>query len=143
MLLGNTESQSLITVFSNPHCNPCARMHKKINNIIDRNKNVCIQYILSSFNEDLEISNKYLIGVYQQKKGEVLQIFDKWFEFGKNNKESFFAEFPVDFDNTDIEREFEKQKQWKDEMGLRSTPTILINGRKLPDNYKIEDLYFL
>jgi len=31
---------------------------------------------------------------------------------------------------------------WKAKTQLRATPTILVNGYKLPDNYKIEDLRY-
>ena len=63
MLLGNPSSNLLITVFSNPHCNPCSRMHKRINKLLEQNKNICVQYIFSSFNDELEVSNKYLIAL--------------------------------------------------------------------------------
>ena len=31
---------------------------------------------------------------------------------------------------------------WKEKAQLRATPTILVNGYKLPENYKIEDLRY-
>lgn len=142
ILLGDINSSNLITVFSNPHCNPCAKMHKRVIELIEQNKDVCIQYIFSSFGEDLDISNKYLIGVYQQKNGDLAQILDKWFEKGKNNKENFFSNFPIDFNDESIENEFFTHEKWKELSGLRATPTILFNGYKLPDNYKLEDLRY-
>jgi len=83
ILLGNPDANLLITVFSNPHCNPCSRMHKRINELLEQNKHLCVQYIFSSFNEELEISNKYLIGAHFQENGEAKEIFDQWFEKGK------------------------------------------------------------
>ncbi|MDD4438824.1 MAG: vitamin K epoxide reductase family protein, partial [Tissierellia bacterium] len=50
ILLGNPNSDFLITIFTNPHCNPCAKMHNRVNDLITRNKNICVQYIFSSFN---------------------------------------------------------------------------------------------
>jgi len=143
ILLGNIKSNNLISIFSNPHCNPCAKMHKKVKILLAQNKNLCVQYIFSSFNKDLDVSNKYLMGIYQQKNGEAIQIFDEWFEFGKNNKENFFAKHPIVINNENIDIEFNKHKQWIEEMGIRTTPTILVNGYKLPDNYNIEDLQFI
>lgn len=29
IIFGNPDAQIRITIYSNPHCNPCARMHKK------------------------------------------------------------------------------------------------------------------
>jgi protein-disulfide isomerase len=44
--------------------------------------------------------------------------------------------------NPAIEVEFQKHESWKEKTHLRATPTILVNGYKLPDNYKIEDLRY-
>lgn len=41
-----------------------------------------------------------------------------------------------------IEAEFQKHESWKQKMQLHATPTILINGYQLADNYKIEDLKY-
>lgn len=72
-----------------------------------------------------------------------MQLFDNWFEVGKYNKEQFFREYPIEMNERDIDEEFTKHEQWKEKSELRATPTILVNGYKLPDNYKIEDLRFL
>lgn len=143
ILLGNPNSKFLITIFTNPHCNPCGRMHKRVNSLIFQNNDICVQYILSSFNKELDISSKYLIGVYQQKNGDAKHIFDEWFDFGKFNKEAFFRKYPIEILNIDIDTEFAKHELWKEKSGLRATPTILVNGYKLPNNFKVEDLRFL
>jgi len=46
------------------------------------------------------------------------------------------------FTDPAIEVEFTKHEAWKEKTQLRATPTILVNGYKLPDNYKIEDLRY-
>jgi protein-disulfide isomerase len=42
----------------------------------------------------------------------------------------------------EIETEFQKHVAWEEKTKLNATPTILINGYQLPDNYKIEDLRY-
>ncbi|WP_287829186.1 thioredoxin domain-containing protein [Bacteroides sp.] len=144
ILLGDPSSDILVTVFSNPHCTPCAKMHKRINELLAKNDRICVQYIFSSFNKDLDISSKYLIGIYLQKNGLAKHIFDKWFEEGKFRREEFFRENPVAMDAEEVNGEFESHEKWKEQTGLQATPTVLVNGYKLPDNFKIEDmLYFL
>lgn len=143
ILFGDLNSEIMITVFSNPHCNPCSSMHLRINKLLEDSKNICVQYIFSSFNEELEVSNKYLIGTYLQKNGEVKQIYDGWFEKGKFSKEEFFKLNPVNITTREVTAEFEMHEQWKEQSGLRATPTILVNGYKLPDNFKIEDIKYI
>lgn len=143
ILLGNPDSNLLFTVFSNPHCNPCSKMHQRINELLRQNKHICVQYIFSSFNEELEISNKYLIGTYFQNNGKAKDIYDEWFERGNLDKENIFKLYPINADMQEVINEFDLHERWKEQSGLRATPTILVNGYKLPDNYKIEDMRYL
>jgi len=119
-------------------------MHKRVEKFLhDTNRNVCVQYLFSSFNQDLEFANKYLIAAYLEKEQQEFEnIIADWFEKGKSLKEAFFNDFELDMNNPDIEIEFQKHEDWKEKTRLRATPTILVNGYKLPHNYKIEDLRY-
>jgi len=46
-------------------------------------------------------------------------------------------------ENPEIEVEFEKHEAWRTKSQIRATPTVVVNGYQLPENYKIEDLRFL
>lgn len=142
ILFGNQDAEILVSVLTNPHCNPCAKMHKRIEKVLsENNNNLCVQYIFSSFEENLNSSNQFLTSIYFNNPIERESIINAWFENGKNNKENFFKLH--DFNITqEVLNEFEKHEDWIKETGLRATPTILINGYKLPDNYKIEDLKY-
>jgi len=142
ILFGNPGANILITVLTNPHCNPCAKMHKRIEKVLAECKdNLCIQYIFSSFDQSLDSSNQFLIWAYISKPDEKEHIINNWFEKGKNDKDSFLRSYG--WENTkEVLEEFNNHENWKNETGLRSTPTILINGYKLPDNYKIEDIRY-
>ncbi|MDR3218672.1 MAG: DsbA family protein, partial [Dysgonamonadaceae bacterium] len=62
---------------------------------------------------------------------------------GKLLKDEFFKDFQLDMNNPEIETEFQKHEAWKAKTQLRATPTVLVNGYKLPENYKIEDLRYI
>ena len=49
----------------------------------------------------------------------------------------------LDMNNPEIEDEFNRHEVWKEKTQIRATPTILVNGFQLPENYKVEDLRFL
>ena len=66
---GNPNSKLQIVVLSNPYCNPCARMHKRIEALLFQvNNDISIRYILSAFNENLNSTNKYLISACMKNK---------------------------------------------------------------------------
>jgi len=91
----------------------------------------------------LDFANKYLIAIYLEKEDKQMkQIYSNWFEKGKSLKEVFFKDLHLNMGNPDIETEFQKHENWKEKTQLRATPTILVNGYQLPENYKIEDLKY-
>ena len=144
ILFGNPDAGLWITILTNPFCNPCAKMHKRVEKFLhETNNKVCVQYIFSSFKPDLNFANKYLIAAYLEKEqNEFEGIIADWFEKGKILKEDFFKDLHLNMENPAIEAEFQQHESWKEKTQLRATPTILVNGYQLPGNYKIEDLRY-
>ena len=63
---------------------------------------------------------------------------------GKYEKDDFFKRYPEDWDDAGMLQEFNRHQEWKKNTQLTATPTILINGYKLPREYRIEDVaYFV
>ena len=125
-------------------------MHKRIEQLLrDTDRKICVQYLFSAFAPDLEFANKYLIAAWLNSychcgldPQSPKQIISDWFKKGKSLKEAFFKDMQLDTSNPIVEAEFQKHEAWKEKTRLRATPTILVNGYKLPDNYKIEDLKY-
>jgi len=142
---GNPEGLIHLTILTNPYCNPCSLMHKRIEKLLqDTKNNISVQYILSSFSENLNSTNKLLIASCLANKNDIEQIFTDWFEKGKALRDDYFKDKNFDMENPEIESEFKRHEDWRNKTQIRATPTILVNGYKLPDNYKIEDLrYFV
>lgn len=146
IIFGNPHAKNTITIFSNPHCAPCARMHNKIKKLLeDTNNQFRIQYILSSFNSSLISSCEFFLYV-NKKYGEEERnkIYDEWFEKGKYNKEDFFKRYSFAVEDNTISEEYQKHIDWKNRTKLRATPTVLFNGYELPEMFfqQIEKLAF-
>ena len=140
---GNLHSNIQLTVLTNPHCNPCAKMHERIIDLLKKNNNLCIQYIFTSFSSELEVSARFLIAVHFQYSPSIRDtILKEWFEKGRYNKELFFAKYPVDFNDSFVIQEYHKHKAWGESKKLSYTPFVFINGYELPESYAIEDLIY-
>ncbi len=144
IVFGNKNAKTLITVLTNPHCEPCAKMHERIKHLLNETGDkYCVQYIFSSFNKSLDISNKMLISAYLVNDINLSSIlYDKWFKGAKFHKEQFLLDNNLNIDSS-VNLEFEKHEKWKTINKLQTTPTILINGYALPEQYKIEDFILL
>lgn len=144
IFFGNPQAKIWITILTNPHCEPCGFMHRRVENLLNKvGEKICIQYIFSSFNEELGKSNKQLIAVYlNHTMEEVNVIFHDWFTGGKYKKDDFYQCYPQNLEDENVNEEFERHNKWKEETGITVTPTIWVNGYMLPRNYRIEDIVY-
>lgn len=137
IIFGNPDAKHTITIFSNPHCGPCARMHSRMEKLLkDTNNRFRIQYILSSFESSLDSSCEFFL--YANRKYSVEErnrIYDEWFEGGKYDKEKFFKSHSFLSDINFVSKEYQKHLDWKEQTKLRATPTILFDGYELPEMY--------
>lgn len=142
IMFGNPNSSFVVTILTNPHCSPCAKTHKRMDDILTKiGDKICLQYIFSSFNEELDYTGKFLTAVYLQKgRSEAMSIFNEWYEKGKYNKDDFFSKYKEININNEVETEYAQHQKWRFETKISATPTILINGYQLPDIYKVEEI---
>lgn len=139
---GNLSSKIQITILTNPYCSPCAKVHEQIRDLLNNtdSNNFFVQYIFSSFTDELKDTNRFLISAYQNNDiDRVSDIYNEWYKGGNRMKEKFFDKYGVVIDEKSL-KEYENHERWIREMGLNVTPTILINGYKLPNEYDILDL---
>lgn len=144
ILFGNPDAKFKITIFSNPHCSPCRKMHTRVKVLLEARNDISVQYIFSSFNESLDISNKFLCSVYINKPIEVASlIYDEWFSNVSHTSQEIFDKYKLDLESVVVQEEFDRHIKWKKVTGISATPTILVNGYQLPTHYAIEDLLYL
>jgi glutaredoxin/uncharacterized membrane protein len=145
ILMGNPKASMRITILTNPHCNPCARMHEQVENLLQTTNNeIAIQYIFSAFTEELKQSNRFLIAAMQQKDiVTTYEIYHKWYVEGKYRAKQFYTEWGLNLSTPDIEKEMKKHEIWQASNGFHATPTILVNGYELPAEYELKDLAML
>lgn len=142
MLFGDPEAPIEITVFSNPYCSPCAKLHNQIKNL--PGKNVKIRYILTYFTDDLSAVNRMLIASYQQLGSETTwDIMTKWYDNGKTEGIHFFDSYKLKDNTESVKKEFQKQKDWRNENILNGTPTIIINSKEIVAPYSVQDYIYI
>lgn len=146
IIFGNPIAKIRITIYSNPHCNPCARMHRKVEKLLKEHRDkICVQYIFCSFGPEWEDSSKHLVALYLNNDVEKAEsIYNEWFESGKTNRSEFFDKYNMDIDAPYVLEEYERHQEWGKLNKIEATPTVFVNGYLLPSLYDLEDLaYFV
>jgi thiol-disulfide isomerase/thioredoxin len=142
---GNPAAEMLVTIVSNPHCNPCSKIHPKIDKLLESGgDNVFVQFFFLNFNsEATKDSGKFLISAYLDRgREEAGKIFTRWFEGEKKSVAETFAKYGFDMTSEEVVAEQERHVAWCDANKISATPTVLVNGYRLPDNYAVDDLLF-
>lgn len=142
MIFGNLSSSRTFTIVSNPFCNPCADMHKRIDKSFL--KDACIRYVFTYFSEELSIINKYFIAAYLKLGSyETWKLLGAWYNGGIEKGINFFTPYDLDTNSNEVSDEFTKQKVWRTNNSIKGTPTVFFNNHRVEYPFKMEDYLFI
>lgn len=145
ILLGNPQGDTVITMVSNPYCAPCAKAHAFLETWIKIRKDVQIKVIFAPASQDIEIRAKVIRHLtaltLSENKGLAAQALKHWYQ-QNSQYENWAALYPVPAD-IQMHAVGESQREWCVMADISVTPTILVNGYKMPNGYRLEDLKYL
>jgi len=146
IILGNPEAETVITVVSNPFCDPCRITHQLIDQWVNERDDIQIKllFVISEDDDDEATMFAKHMNALQALYGNVIvmQALNDWYN-RKSKKYVFWSDkYPVTFNN-EINITMKNQKEWMDRASIAYTPTILIDGYELVSPYKLEDVKYL
>ena len=146
--IGNPNAKHEIIKVCNPYCGPCAKVHPELEALLHEMPDLKARIIFNTPNDERARGLwpvKHLLAIAE--KGEIKstrEALDDWYNAKEKAYDVFAAKHPV---NGELKRQTEKieaMHNWCKKMEIEFTPTIFIDGQKLPDAYSIGDLkYFL
>lgn len=146
IVLGKAEASNVITMVSNPYCTPCAKTHKLLNDIIDKNDDVQARIVFTAQNTETDQQTqvtRHLMALNAlPDKTLVKDALHNWYEQKQKNYDEWAKAYPVAIIETDYHK-LDAQKAWCEMAEVAVTPTMLINGHLLPSNYQLTDLKYM
>lgn len=145
--IGNPDAITTIIKVCNPYCGPCGKAHAVLEDILQHNKNVKVKLIFTASNEENDkrgIAAKHLLAINAlQNSLQTQQALDDWYLADKKDYNIFAKKYPMNGELKQQERQIEEMSEWCKEAEITGTPTLFINGHRLPETYKIEELKFV
>lgn len=142
LTFGSKDASHVLTVFTNPYCNPCAEMHKRLSLL--KSDSIRMEFVTTSFGGDKDEVNRYLIAAYQQLgQQKALEVFNSWYAFGKAKGVAFFKPYSLNPHTDEVAAEWQRHKQWVEQTKVYATPVLIYDGRTLSPEYQVEDLFDL
>lgn len=145
--IGNPNAANTIIKVCNPYCGPCAKAHPVLEEIVKHNKDVKVKVIFTASNNESDRAGqpvKHLLAI--AAKGDLKlteQALDDWYLAPKKDYEVFAAKYAMNGELKEQESKIDLMKHWCDEVEITATPTIFINGRRLPETYSINELKYI
>ena len=139
ILFGNPNAEHKLTMVTNPFCQPCAKTHKVVEELLFTNENLKCQVIFSASNHKDDKRGIVARTILSLPKDQQANALHQWYENEERNIEKWQTQFGT-IGNGKTENIIEQHKTFCEIAKVEATPTLYLNGYKLPQQYRITDL---
>lgn len=142
--LGDPSSETVVTIISNPFCPPCAEMHMKIDELL-KSRALRVDVLFTNFSkQDTQKTrvSRHLSALNMKADDCVHEAMNDWYSSSKKDYEAWALKYPTVL-TPEVDEVTQRQSDWCHSVEITATPTVLINGYKLPDLYRVDDLKYL
>jgi hypothetical protein len=148
IILGNQAAGIQLTILYNPFCGPCADENIQVNKLLDYCRDeigIAVRFICKPEAYADDETTKAVSAIFNastnaKHDSELPDIISSWFKVG--NVKQFAKIWNVDTTRIDMDR-LKRHHKWTKDNDITITPTFLLNGRRLPWRYSLEDLRLL
>lgn len=130
-----------ITIVAGPECRPCSAVHHEIKSMYERNPSIVSLNVIFAFKITSDQDNsqtRILKSLFTHASSlNAFDLLDEW--YGSMNFASWTLNHPSIY-SPDAISQMKAHLYWCNKNDIHQTPTIFINGRQLPQRYKIADI---
>lgn len=144
LILGNSKAPLLITVACNPYCTPCAKTHQELITMLEKfpDKIAIAIRFLTPPKLGKDATSKVVSAILQaslefKDNDQLSNCLADWFEM--MDFEKWSAKWKPNL-NFDVSSRLLQHNEWIKSSKIEFTPTLFLNGKKIPGHYNINDL---
>ncbi len=145
--IGNPTAKNTVIKICNPYCGPCDKAHPQLEDIIQNNQDIKLKIIYITRNNEYEKGRfivRHLLAISEKNdRIKMQEALDDWYMNVGKNYEIFAKKHPMNGELEKQHTKIEAMSQWCDIANVTHTPTIFVNGYRLPENYTIEELKYI
>ncbi|AFK05506.1 peptidase C39 bacteriocin processing (plasmid) [Emticicia oligotrophica DSM 17448] len=138
-LFGNPNAEHKLTMVTNPFCQPCAKTHKIVEELLFTNENLKCQVIFSASNHKDDKRGIVARTILSLPKDQQAIALHQWYENEERNIEKWQTQLGS-IGNEKTENIIEQHKTFCEVAKVEGTPTLYLDGYKLPQLYRLADL---
>ncbi|PLK46122.1 vitamin K epoxide reductase family protein [Emticicia sp. TH156] len=139
IMVGNPNAEHTITMVTNPFCQPCAKTHKIVEELLFTNQNLKCQVIFLASNHKDDKRGIVARIILSLPKDQQANALHQWYENEERNIEKWQTQLGT-IGNEKTENIIEQHKTFCEVAKVEATPTLYLDGYKLPQQYRLTDL---
>ena len=125
IIVGNPNAEHTITMVTNPFCQPCAKTHKIIEDLLFTNENLKCQVIFSASNVKDDRRGIVARTILSLPKNQQADALHQWYENEERNIEKWKGELGI-IENEKTESIIEQHKTFCEVAKIEGTPTLIM-----------------
>jgi len=147
IVLGNTEANNIITMISNPYCQPCAKAHTQIDEALNNFEDMQVRIVFMGRKPNEKNAQtpirRHLMALNELPDKKIIKnALHDWYAQKYKDYDEWAKNYPVEV-NDDNNYKLKEQRAWCRLTGITATPTILVSGYLLPETYQLHELKYM
>jgi protein-disulfide isomerase len=146
IVLGNADASNIITMVSNPYCQPCGTAHAALEEWLHHNPDTQARIVFTADNTDTDEKTevvRHLMALnLLPDKHIVEQALNDWYAQKQKDYKTWAKAHPVNLNKENF-TVLDKQIAWCQLAEIKATPILLVNGYQLPDLYQLKDIKYM
>lgn len=148
VLIGSPTATTEIVKVCSPYCGPCSKAHTELEKILKNNPHVRLRIIFTAngnTDDKKTAPVSHIMALNEQYTAdEAHAALDDWYSASEKDYTQFASRYPLDSEYIAAQKvKLQDMRTWCEDMQIRFTPTIFVNGYLLPDGYRIKDLNYV
>jgi protein-disulfide isomerase len=141
IVFGNPDAEYKITIVTDPYCSSCSKIHKDLEQLVLQNQCVNAKVIFFTGNNSSPSAKVVTHILALAKEGNLaIEALADWYNQNNKDYDTWAKHYPVETHLSDLIGICQGHRKWCRDAGIMVTPTIYINGYKMPETYKLENL---
>lgn len=140
-IVGQPGAPVEITAFLSLNCNPCQRAFNQLKTLFE-NKHIFTRLIFLQHDKDKAFVNQVAQLFVEKRQKEASKLLYTWYNAQGNERASLIKQAKAGTTDDSFELTKKAHRTLFTAAKVTGTPTVFVNGYKLPGEYKIADIPF-
>jgi uncharacterized membrane protein len=144
IVFGNSDAECKITIVTDPYCSSCSKAHKDLEQLVLHNQNVNVTNIFSTVSNSSPATKVVMHVLALAKQGTLaIEALTDWYNQKNKDYDTWAKRYPTETPLSDQVAMCQVHRKWCHDADIMETPTIYIDGYKIPETYKLESLSWI